>query len=270
MAIPIQYFCTRWGSEHINWADFCQKVKAEGYDGIEYGIAASTTSEELDELWNAAEKYGLSLIAQHYDTVEPKFSSHLNLYELWLKKIKKYPWVKVNSQTGRDFFSPEENTRLIETAAASGMNILHETHRGKFAFAAHITKDYLKRLPGLRLTLDISHWVCVSESFLEDFEDAVELAITRTDHVHARVGYTEGPQVPDPRVSTWEEALEKHLGWWGRVVNLKRKQNLPLSITPEFGPFPYMVPDSTTGKPVSDQWEVNAWIMRLLKKRYGQ
>ena len=170
MAIPIQYFCTRWGSEHINWVDFCQKVKAEGYDGIEYGIAASTTSEELDELWNAAEKYGLSLIAQHYDTVEPKFSSHLNFYELWLKKIKKYPWVKVNSQTGRDFFSPEENTRLIEIAAASGMNILHETHRGKFSFAAHITKEYLKRLPGLRLTLDISHWVCVSESFLEDFD----------------------------------------------------------------------------------------------------
>jgi sugar phosphate isomerase/epimerase len=270
MAIPIQYFCTRWGSEHINWDDFCRRVKAEQYDGIEYGIAASTTSEELEELWNAAEKYGLSLIGQHYDTGEPQFSIHLKLYEQWLKKIKKYPWVKVNSQTGRDFFSPEENTRLIETAAASGMNILHETHRGKFSFAAHIAKNYLKNLPELRLTLDISHWVCVSESFLEDFEDAVEWAITRTDHVHARVGYTEGPQVPDPRVSVWQEALDKHLGWWDRVVNLKQKQNLPLSITPEFGPFPYMVPNPTTGKPVSDQWEVNTWMMRLLKKRYGQ
>jgi hypothetical protein len=43
---------------------------------------------------------------------------------------------------------------------------------------------------------------------------AIELAIERAEHVHARVGYPEGPQVPNPRVAEWEQALQKHLYWW--------------------------------------------------------
>ena len=79
------------------------------------------------------------------------------------------------------------------------MEVLHETHRNKFTFAAHITFDYPNRIPELRITLNASHWVNVAESFLE--EQAIDLAIKRTEHIHARVGYPEGPQVPDPAAS---------------------------------------------------------------------
>lgn len=267
--MAVQFFCTRWGSEHLDWDAFCKKVKAAGYNGIEYGIARTVSVRELDFVWNTAEKYHLGIIPQHYDTYEPDFAKHLQLYNEWLEKIKAYPMVKVNSQTGKDFFSFSQNEQLVNAAARSGLNILHETHRNKFMFAAHIARGYLEKIAGLKITLDASHWVCVSESLLEDQQENLEIALQRTEHIHARVGYAEGPQVPDPRIPLWENELNAHIGWWDRIAIRMKKEKAILTITPEFGPFPYMVPIPGTGKPVSDQWEVNIFMMETLRKRYG-
>jgi hypothetical protein len=219
-------------------------------------------------VWDTIEKYDLKIIPQHYDTYEDDFSKHFDLYNLWIERVKQYPCKKINSQTGKDFFSFEQNKKLIEAAENSKMNIIHETHRNKFSFAAHITKEFFQKIPSLKITLDLSHWVCVSESFLEDQTEAVELAIKRTEHIHARVGYPEGPQVSDPRVIEWQQALNMHLSWWDRVVERKKNENSTLTISPEFGPFPYMVYIPSIGKSVADQWEVNCYIMQLLKDRY--
>lgn len=268
--MDIQFFCPRWGSEQLPWVEFCRQVKQAGYDGIEYGIAATVTTQELDEVWDTAARHQLTIIAQHYDTYEADFSKHYDLYLAWLLKIKPYPVKKINSQTGKDFFSFRQNQLLINAAAASGMQVVHETHRNKFPFAAHVTKTYLETMPHLRIALDASHWVCVAESYLDDQPEAMQLAIARTEHIHARVGYPEGPQVPDPRVPEWQEALGKHLNWWDKVVQRKRKETTPLTITPEFGPFPYMVQVPATGQPITNQWEVNSYMLQLLKKRYEQ
>jgi sugar phosphate isomerase/epimerase len=270
--MSIEFFSPRWGSGNLLWEQFCIKVKNAGYDGIEYAIASTVTAKDLDEVFLLAEKHGLKLIAQHYDTNEPEFTKHVEQFGQWLEKVKSYPFVKINSQTGKDFFSFEQNKELVyETfrfATDTGIQFVHETHRNRFLFAAHVCRNYLEQLPDLKITLDASHWVCVAESFLDDQADAMQLAIEHTQHIHARVGYTEGPQVPDPRMEDWQEALNKHLNWWDKVVELKRNENLPLSITTEFGPFPYMVHVPSTGQPVCNQWEVNVWMMEKLKKRY--
>ena len=220
--------------------------------------------------WNAAAKHNLLIIAQHFDTSTADFPKHLHAYCTWLERIRSYKPLKVNSQTGKDFFSFLQNKELIDAASSSGMQVIHETHRNKFSFAAHITKAYLENMPGLRITLDASHWVNVAESFLDDQALAMQLAVERTDHIHARVGYPEGPQVPDPRIDEWQEALRKHLSWWDCVVKHKKKQSPdePLTISPEFGPFPYMVNIPASGEPIADQWEVNSFMMDLLKSRY--
>lgn len=270
MALEIQFFCPRWGSEHMSWDGFCRKVKQEGYDGIEYAIAHNVTGKDLDLAWNAAAKHNLRIIAQHFDTYTADFPRHYNAYCTWLQRIRSYQPLKVNSQTGKDFFTFQQNKELIDAAADSGMQVIHETHRNKFSFAAHVAKNYMENIPELRITLDVSHWVCVAESFLDDQASAMQLAIERTDHIHARVGYPEGPQVADPRVEEWQEALNKHLKWWDQVVKYKKKQSPdgPLTISPEFGPFPYMVRIPASGKPIAGQWEINSYMMHLLKKRY--
>jgi sugar phosphate isomerase/epimerase len=266
--MPVEFYCPRWGSEQYSWEVFTAKVKNAGYDGIEYAIARETSDRELDEAWNWAAKRGLKMIAQHFDTGVCRFYLHFEMYAEWLERIRVYPCEKINSQTGKDYFSFEQNKKLIDVAAATGINVIHETHRNKFSFAAHITADYLMRIPELRITLDASHWVCVAESYLEDQQEAMQLAVERTDHIHARVGHPEGPQITDPRIPEWEPALEKHLAWWDAVVSRHRSQNKVTTITTEFGPFPYMVKDPVRNQPVANQWDVNVWMMELLRKRF--
>ncbi len=269
-----KFFCPRWGSEDISWDNFLTKVKSAGYSGIEYAISNEITKTELEQIWGKVEEHGLEIIPQHYATYEANFSKHFDLFSAWFEKIKPFKALKIDSQTGKDFFSFDQNKSLIDVAVnytkKTGVDVYHETHRNKFAFAAHITKDYLIKLPYLKLTLDISHWVNVAESFLEDQKEAVDLAIARTEHIHARVGYPEGPQVSDPRAPEWQEALCHHLAWWDKIVKKKLTEstNSEMTITPEFGPYPYMVHLPYTSKPISNQWDVNVYIMKLLKERY--
>lgn len=274
MSLAIEYYCPRWGSENLSWGDFAAKVADAGYDGIEVALPRDTPPAELDAAWDAAAKHGLQLIAQHFDTYEADFDEHRRLYAAWFEQLAGRPVRKVNSQTGKDFFSFAQNSALFDIAAgfaaANGVEVLHETHRNKFSFAAHVTRDYLERLPDLRLTLDASHWVCVAESYLRDQPEALALAISRTDHLHARVGYPEGPQVPDPRVEAWSEAVDVHLVWWDAVVERKRAAGAGrLTITSEFGPAPYMVTLPQNGAPIADQWAVNRYVMELLRGRWG-
>jgi sugar phosphate isomerase/epimerase len=271
--MEVTFFCTRWGSESLSWNEFFLQAADEGYKGIEWGVPAETGVEQFEEVYSLAAKRNMHVIAQHYDTYEPDYTKHFDQYSAWLEQMKPYKPLKINSQTGKDFFSFDQNSSLLKVAdnytAGTGIEVVHETHRNKFSFAAHVTRDFLEKIPSLRLTLDISHWVCVAESYLHDQADAVHLAIERTGHVHARVGYPEGPQVPDPRVPEWEQALNAHLTWWDKVAEqVKRRGAHPhLTITPEFGPFPYMVALPFTRQPITDQWEVNVFMMKLLKER---
>lgn len=263
----IQFFCPRWGSESLPWDDFCARVKAVGYDGVEYAIAHNTPIRELDKAWDAAARHRLFMLPQHFDTVTADFAVHFEAFHHWLERIRPYPAVKINSQTGKDFFSFTQNSQLIELANRYG--VYHETHRGKFSFAAHVTEAYLQKIPALRLTLDISHWVCVAESLLDDQPRAVQHALDRTGHIHARVGHPEGPQVSDPRAPEWQETLARHQHWWDQVVRRTLRLALPLTITPEFGPFPYMVHVPGTDVPIASQWDINYFMMQRLRDRYS-
>lgn len=154
---------------------------------------------------------------------------------------------------------------------STGKKILHETHRGKFSFAVHIMAQYLDTLPDLRITLDVSHWCNVAETFLEDQQQTLDLALDRTDHIHSRVGFQEGPQVPDPRVPEWQNALEIHARWWDKVMDKKRKQGAALmTVTSEFGAPPYLTLMPFTRQPITSQWDVNVFMMQFLKARYSK
>lgn len=254
--MELHFYCPRWGSEAQPWNEFMRSVKSAGYTGIEYAITSNTNNQVLDEVWNLAIQNDLKMIPQHFDTISSDFSEHYDLYAIWLERIKQYPHVKINSQTGRDTFTPEQNMALIHLA---GPEIIHETHRGKFSFAAHITKNYLENNPDLKITFDISHWVNVAESYLEDQQEAISLAIDRAEHIHARVGYPEGPQIPDPRDPEWQEAVMLHLGWWQRIID-QNLQKESFTITTEFGPFPYLVHDLS-------QWDINVYMMQLIAQK---
>ena len=243
MVNSITFYCPRWGSGAVAWETFLEGVAKDGYDGFEWGISRDTPEKELHEVWELAQRRGLNIIPQHFDTTEADFGEHCERYAAWFEKFADLPVTKINAQTGKDFYTFEQNCALLGIADAfaerTGVAVLHETHRGRFSFAAHVTQQYLEARPNLRLTLDASHWVNVAESYLYDQPEALALATERTEHLHARVGHTQAPQVPDPRADEWRAALEVHLGWWDRLVERKRAAgDAELTIAPEFGPPP--------------------------------
>lgn len=266
----ISFFCPRWGQADTDWEVFLYSVKSSGYDGIEASLPVD--EKETNQMLGGLAKYGLKLIGQHWETIEPDFKKHCKEYEGRLRNLAAIKPLFINSQTGKDYYSFEENKKLIALAKRveeeTGVTVIHETHRGKFSYAAHITKQYLEKLPALRITLDISHWCNTAESLLHDQEEAVEMAITSTDHIHARIGFAQGPQVADPADPAWKKELEFHLSCWDKVAAMKKENKLPLTITPEFGPPPYMPTMPFTHQAVSDQWEINRYMMNLLSERY--
>ena len=263
---------TNWGFSGSVDA-FCAKAKKSGYDGIEMWWPG--TKEAQKELFQALQKYQLDIgfLAGGSDKdPDPHFLQFKTMVDgAAYQQIQKPLYI--NCHSGRDFFSMEDNGKFIEytgkVAKETGIVICHESHRSRILFAAHVAKQYIQKYPELRMTLDISHWCNVHETLLHDQEDTVQLAISRVDHVHARIGHPEGPQVNDPRAPEWETTLKRHLEWWDKVVQTKIKNGLnKLTVLTEFGPPDYMPTIPYTRQPLADQWAINEYMMQLLRKRY--
>ncbi len=123
----------------------------------------------------------------------------------------------------------------------------------------------------MRITADFSHWVCVTESYLENFENEIEEAIKRTEHIHARVGFTEGPQIPDPRSPFWKEQVDFFLKLWERIISYQKSIGTEtFTVTPEFGPQPYMWSTLKDNSPVADQWEINLFMKKIMEDKFSK
>jgi sugar phosphate isomerase/epimerase len=271
--MDIKFFCPRWGSEHTEWGEFCRRVKQAGYDGVEAGVPFD--SKEKNQMIKALQKNNLLLVGQYFQSFEKDFAAHKRSFEKYLRHIAALKPIKIDAQTGKDYFSFEQNAELFALAQTiekeTGISICHETHRNKALFAAHVTHQYLQQIPSLKITADFSHWCNVAESLLEDQQEAVKLACKHAHHIHARVGHAESAQVVDPRLTQYENELSAHLKWWDAIVKLHQKNKAAmLTITPEFGPAPYMVHIPFTNVPLANQWEINVHMMNLLKKRYAK
>lgn len=263
---------TNWGFKGSVDA-FCAKAKEAGYDGIEMWWPGTTATQ--DELFTALKKHRLQIgfLTGGSDKVPEK---HFQQFKAMLdgaayQQVQKPLYI--NCHSGRDFFTKEENGKFIDyttqIAAETNNLICHESHRSRMLFAAHIAKQFIREYPALRMTLDISHWCNVHESLLHDQDETVQLALERTDHIHARIGHPEGPQVNDPRAPEWESAVKRHLDWWDAIVAMKIKKGVnQLTILTEFGPPDYLPTLPYTRQPLADQWDINVYMMQLLRKRY--
>lgn len=264
-------FATRWGFADVPWDAFCQRIKTAGYDGLEAKLPDDEAGQR--EALAAFAAHGLTWVGhENTNHLPPDFAAYQPAYEQLLRETAALQPAFINVQTGKDYFRFEQNLALLDAAARiaaeTGVPILHETHRGKWSYHPGLTRRYLDARPDLRLTLDASHWCCVTESMLDHHGDDLDAAIAQTAYVHTRVGFAEGPQVSDPRAPEWQNALNAHLGWWDRVVEIQGLTLLGMS--PEFGAPPYLPVFPYTRQPLVSQWEVNEFMLGVLRERYGR
>lgn len=194
---------------------------------------------------------GLTLPGQHLKQLEVQLEEAASLGT---------PVVRhVNIHSGCDSWDHETAATYFEGAAPLTSAFLetcpwvggasHETHRGRALFHPYTTRRLLERCPELRLTADLSHWHVSSERILglENTEEASwlrESVAPRVDHVHARVGGTQSPQISASLLFSGAEdakpAIDAHVSLWKAVWDSKLAAGADeVLITPEYGPAPY-------------------------------
>ncbi|MHA6482445.1 sugar phosphate isomerase/epimerase family protein [Paenibacillus sp. strain BS8-2] len=255
-----------WGMEGT-YEDQLRKASAAGYDGIE---APLPSREDEEAFRQALQRYGLSYIAQivtHGD--------HIASFAQSVERAATFEPIQIVAHSAKDSMSEDDQDRFYEQALLveqkSNIPIGHETHRGRAMFTPWTTYRLLRKFPELRITADFSHWVNVCESHLEDQEEAIALAIDRTIHIHGRVGYPEGPQIPHPASPYYQAELRLFLNWWQNIFRKQKESGrVNASFTAEFGPPGYMHTDPFTNNPIADLWEVNEWLTDWMKQKFQQ
>ncbi|MEJ0081485.1 MAG: TIM barrel protein [Puia sp.] len=267
----LKVLATNWGFNGTLDA-YCAKAKKEGYDGIE--IWWPLEKKDQDELFATLKNHDLEvgfLCAGSDSNYKKHFDQFTQMIDAAANETIQRP-LYINCHSGRDFFTYEEGKTFIDhtmaLAKSTGIKICHETHRSRLLYAAPVARHYMETIPELRITFDVSHWCNVHESLLEDQPETVNLALQRVDHIHARVGHPEGPQVNDPRAPEWDHAVKAHFAWWDKVVELKKQKGEVLTVLTEFGPPDYMPTLPYTRQPLADQWAMNVYMMQQLRNRY--
>jgi sugar phosphate isomerase/epimerase len=261
-------FATNWGYTG-DWESFAAKIKQLGYDGAELWYPSD--AGERKDVFSAFQKHELK-IGFLIGSGDKSFEKHLDQFRSGLEEAASQKPVYINCHSGRDHFSFDQNTKFVElttrVSKSSGVPVYHETHRSRILYAAPVARQFIERLPDLRITFDVSHWCNVHESLLQDQQETVAKTLERVDHIHARIGHPEGPQVNDPRAPEWKDAVEAHFAWWDTVVARKKKEGRLVTFLTEFGPADYMPSLPYTRQPVADQWAINKHMLDTLRTRY--
>ena len=264
-----------WGVDHTGGLErHLARWREVGYRAIESAYHVSPDRDALLRLLRASGWRWVAQVFSREFTPGGTVAEHLDSLRRQIEDcLPHQPWF-FNAHSGSDAWSLDEAVdfygQALELERRLGIPIAHETHRLRCFGNPWMTRDVLQRVTGLKLTCDFSHWVCVAERLLDDCGSIIRLAAQHAYHLHARVGYEEGPQVPDPRAPEWARHGAAHEAWWDLIWASQQARGLPAStLTPEFGPAPYLHLLPFTQVPVADLADICDWQARRQALRFA-
>jgi len=264
----LQIFKTLWGHDGTFESAITESKKA-GFDGLEG--PAPENNLEAQQLKTQLENSGLAFIAEittagtYVPDRDASLQQHIDSFTVKLEHSLMLDPLFITCLGGCDAWAEEENvaffTRAMELARSAGTAVSFETHRSRALYNPWVTQRIVEQLPDILLTVDFSHWCVVCERLMDTELDVIRAIADNVQHIHARIGYEQGPQVPDPRAPEYEYALRAHQRWWEIIWRSQINRQLKLTtITPEFGPDGYLHESPFNRKPVADLWELNQWV----------
>ena len=255
-----------WGLPQFRSGDCRQtmaRLRGQGWHGLEASLHdIGATASERRECLMAAQAEGLHVIMsaysswQNYDGPfeDRTVQEHGDGLHAQIREIAELnaslsgpsPLLRVNAHSGSDAWSEPEAVAFFERAVgdACGLDVSHETHRGRYLCCPFATARLLEKVPSLRLTSDFSHWVVKCERLLDS---NAEHALLRSalapavDHLHARIGMPQSPQVADVEHSSVARSAERFYSWWEAVWTAREARSVSgrdavLTATIEYGP----------------------------------
>lgn len=245
-----------------------------GYQGLEFSPRLVLDARELRLL---LKEEGIVWVPQVFSNLMEgggSVTQHLkSLREQIVECLDGMPQF-FNAHTGSDAWSLNEAEDFYGVAgkleAELGVVLSHATHRSRYFGNPWNTCYLLGRVPDIKLTCDFSHWVCVAERLLANADPIFFRVAQNCHHLHARVGYEQGPQVPDPRDPQRNTHLKVHERWWKMVWSARQAQGIDeLTLTPEFGPPPYQHTLRFTQQPVGDLEAICDWMATRQVERFA-
>ena len=276
--MQLKLFKTLWGFESP-WSVAISEALVDGFDGIEAPVPEKPAAAEH---WGEALRQANLLLMAEICTTgnyvadrRASLQTHIDDFSRGVGAAKIAGARAITCLGGCDAWPLETSVqffdRAMEIADQQGVKVSFETHRGRTMFNPWVTVALLERLPSLRLTADFSHWCVVTERLLSTEEEELAVIMPHVDHVHARVGYEQGPQVPHPAAPEYRDAMSVHDSWWKTIWLLQHQRGTAVTtMTPEFGPDGYLQAKPFTGEPVADLREVNRWMADHQRQQFQQ
>lgn len=275
--MKLQIFKTLWGHNDTLETAISEATEAD-FDGLE-GPAPENASDaqRMKKLLNET---GLNYIAEitsagsYVPDRQANLQQHIDSFEEKLEHSLRLEPRFITCLGGCDAWSEGKNMAFfnaaIELADSAGITVSFETHRGRAFFNPWVTERIVTQLPEIKLTCDFSHWCVVCERLIDTEIEVLERLARHAHHLHARVGYDQGPQVPHPAAPEYLQALRSHQSWWELIwlQQLNRGQQVT-TLTPEFGPDGYLQERPFTREPVADLWDINCWMASEERRHFN-
>jgi sugar phosphate isomerase/epimerase len=274
--MKIQIFKTLWGHSGDYEQAACD-AKTANFDGIEGPIPRQAGEQQL--FAEILANHDLLYIAEictagsYVPERRADLTTHLASLESQLRACIYLEPEFINCIGGCDAWSLEEHLIFFQSAmqlaGEFGVALNFETHRSRSLFNPWITRQVVAALPDIRLTCDFSHWCVVCERLIDTELDVIHAIAANAHHIHARVGYDQGPQVPHPAAPEYAHCLQAHQRWWEILWRAQHgRGDATTTLTPEFGPDGYLHLLPLTQTPVADLWQINRWMAATEKQHF--
>ena len=249
-------------------AENLDMIAAAGFDGVSIALTGPDLPREIGR---AARARGLAIELMCFPATPEQLLPALDLAAaLGVHHVNIQPNVRP-----RRLEDAVDTVRAwIDLARQCPHPCYFETHRDRMTCDLFFTLDLIERVPEMRLTADLSHYLVAREfAFPVGAEDeaAIHAILARTHAFHGRIASREQVQIElsFERHRPWVDLFAR---WWAHGFADWRARVAPgetLAFTCELGPQPYAIM-ARDGTDTTDRWAESLLLKDLARRLWTE